>query len=376
MTLRLRQPVTRWLAASTTACVMLLLVAACSRGGAGYSGTLQAEAANVGSTVGGRVLAVLVSDGQVVHKGQVLVSFDPKDQRAVLNQAQGALAQAQAALADLLAGARPEDIAKANAQAAQAQHIYEQTQITAPHQITEAQAQVHQAAAAAADAAANAARAQALYADGYTSAQQRDAAVTADRQAQAQLRSAQAQLAAVQSGSAPQGVEAARQAYAAAAANAALVAAGARPDQIQQARAAVEAARAGVQAAQARLAEMTVRSPADGIVNGMNLHPGDLVPAGASVTTIDEFVDPYVRIYVPQSDLGKLHIGQAVTVISDAFPGRTFQGSIETIDQTAQFTPRDVQTAQDRANLVFGVKVRVHDPDRVLRGGTTAEVTL
>lgn len=356
--------------------ISLTLAAACGHNSGSYSGTLQSESADVGSTVGGRVTAVLVTDGQIVKKAQILVRFDDKDQRAALEQARGALAQAQAQLSDLLAGSRPQDIAKANALAAQAQHVYQQAQSTAPDQIAQAQAQVHQAAAAAADADANAARAQQLYANGYTSAQQRDAAVTSDKQAQAQLRAAQAQLAAVRSGSASQGVESARQAYEAAAANAALVAAGARPDQIAQARAAVVAAQGGVQAAQARLTEMTVRAPADGVINGLNLRAGDLVPAGASVTTIDEFIDPYVRIYVTQSDLGRMQVGQAVSVRSDALPKQTFSGSVEMIDQTAQFTPRDVQTAEDRANLVFGVKVRVHDPQRLLRGGTTAEVSL
>ena len=355
---------------------LIVFGAACGHNNGTYSGTLQAESADVGSTVGGRVIAVLVADGQIVKKGQIVVQFDDKDQRAAVAQARGTLAQAQSQLADLLAGSRPEDIAKANALAAQAQHAYQQAAGTAPDQINQAQAQVHQAAAAAADASANAARAQQLFANGYTSAQQRDAAVATDKQAQAQLRAAQAQLAQVRSGSASQGVEAARQAYEAAAANAALVAAGTRPNQIAQARAAVLAAQGGLQAAQARLIEMTVRAPADGVVNGLNLRAGDLVPGGASVATIDEFVDPYVRIYVAQSDLGRVQVGQSVTVRSDALPKQTFQGSIEVIDQSAQFTPRDVQTAEDRANLVFGVKVRVHDPQRMLRGGTTAEVSL
>jgi len=363
-------------AAVVITALALALSSGCGRGDSSYSGTLQAESADVGSTVGGRVTAVLVTDGQIVHKSQVLVRFDDKDQRAALAQARGVMAQAQAQLDDLLAGPRPEDIAKANSLAAQAQHDYIQAQITAPQQITQAQALVHQASAAATDAAANAARAKQLYADGYMSAQQRDAAIAADQQAQAQLRSAQAQLAAVESGSAPQGVEAARQAYQAAAANAALVAAGARPDQIAQARAAVAAAQGTVQAAQARLIEMTVHAPADGVVDALNLRAGDLVQAGASVATINEFVDPYVRIYVPQSQLGQLQIGQHVSVRSDALPKQTFDGSVEMIDQTAQFTPRDVQTSEDRANLVFGVKVRVHDPQRIMRGGTTAEVSL
>ncbi len=358
------------------AAIACAAIAACGRGAATYSGTLQAESANVGSTVGGRVTAVLASDGQTVRKGQTIVRFDPKDQRAALAQAQGQLAQAQAALNDLLAGPRQQDIEKADAQAAQAQAAYEQAYITAPHQITESAANANQARAAALQARRDANRARQLYSGGAISAQAYDAAASADRQAHARLVSAQAQLAAAQTGSVPQSVVAARQAYQAAAANAALVAAGARPDQIQQARDAVASAQAGVAAAKARLAEMAVVAPADGIVNSLDLRAGDLVPPGASVASVDEFIDPFVRIYVPQSLLGASNIGQHVTVRSDALPTRPFDGHIESIDSQAQFTPRDVQTAEDRANLVFGVKVRVHDPDRVLRGGTTVSVSL
>jgi membrane fusion protein YbhG len=361
-----------WFAAAACA----LALGACSRGGTTYSGTLQAEAPNIGSTVGGRVVALHAITGQHVTRGQIIVELDPKDQRAALAQAQGQLAQAQSTLADLLAGPRPQDIAKADAQAAQALHQYQQAALTGPHQITEAAANLNQAQAAAVQAKHDADRSRELFNGGAISAQAMDAADSANRQAQARVTAARAQYVAAQSGSVPQSVDAARQAYEAAAANAALVAAGTRPDQIAQAQAAVETALAGVQAAKARLVEMTVRAPAEGIVNGLSLRVGDLVPAGAAVATIDEFKDPYVYIYVPQSKLGQVQIGQSVAVRSDAFPGRTFEAHVEAVDQTAQFTPRDVQTAEDRANLVFGVKVRVHDPNHELRGGTTAEVGL
>ncbi|HEV2909677.1 MAG TPA: efflux RND transporter periplasmic adaptor subunit [Candidatus Eremiobacteraceae bacterium] len=362
--------------AATCATLALLALVACSRGQTSYSGTLQSESADVGSTVGGRVIAVLASDGEKVSKGQTIVRFDPKDQQAALVQAQGQLAQAQANLADLLAGPRQQDIEKANAQAAQAQHVYQQAQLTGPHQITEAAANLRQARAAAVQAHRDADRSRQLYAGGAISAQANDAALSAERQAQARYTAAQAQFVAAQTGSVPQSVAAAGQAYEAAAANAALVAAGTRPEQIQQARDAVRTAQGLVAGAKARLAEMVVAAPADGIINSLDLRAGDLVPAGASVATVDEFVDPFVRIYVAQASLGVLKVGQQVTVRSDAFPGRTFDGRVESIDSSAQFTPRDVQTAEDRANLVFGVKVRVHDPDRVLRGGTTASVAL
>lgn len=353
-----------------------IALAACARPASTYSGTLQAESANVGSTVGGRVVAVPVADGQAVHRGDVIVRFDPEDQRAALAQAQGTLAQARATLADLLAGPRPQDIEKANAQAAQAQAGYQQALLTAPHQITEAAANFKQAKAADVQAKHDVDRAALLFRGGAISAQAYDAALSNDRQARARLASAQAQFEAARTGSVPQGVAAALQTYQAAAANAALIAAGTRPDQIQAARDAVVSAQGLVGAANARLAEMTVLAPADGIINSLDLRAGDLVPAGASVASVDEFVDPFVRIYVSQSMLGEVKVGQHVSVHSDALPARSFDGHVEQIDSSAQFTPRDVQTAEDRADLVFGVKVRVSDPDRVLRGGTTVSVSL
>jgi len=362
-------------ACATLALPVLLALVACSRAQTSYSGTLQSESANVGSTVGGRIVAVLVSDGQRVKKGDAIVRFDPKDQKAALTQAQGQLAQAQANLADLLAGPRQQDIEKADAQAAQAQAVYQQALLTAPHQIAEASANLKQAQAAAAQAQHDADRARTLFYGGAISAQALDAALSATRQAHARLVSAQAQFEAARTGSVPQGIDAARQTYEAAAANAALVAAGTRPDQIQQARDAVKSARGLVGAAKARLAEMTVTAPADGIINDLDLRPGDLVAAGASVASVDEFVDPFVRVYVPQSMLGPMRVGQRVSVHSDALPKRSFDGHVEAIDSSAQFTPRDVQTAEDRADLVFGIKVRVSDPERVLRGGTTVEVS-
>jgi len=248
--------------------------------------------------------------------------------------------------------------------------------------VREAQADLGSAHAAEIRAVRDYQRDEVLFRQGAISAQTADAALADARSsigarvaAAARLRSARAAAHAVQSGSAAESVASAGQSAEAADANLALVKEGARPDQIAQAQAALAAAVAAEAEAQARLDECAVQSPASGIVDGLDLHAGDLVNAGAAVATIDEFADPWVRIYVSQSDLGRFAVGSALRVRSDANPGRTFTGRVETIDQTAQFTPRDVQTSSDRADLAFGIKVRIHDPDRVLRSGTTVEVS-
>ncbi|MDE2573017.1 MAG: HlyD family efflux transporter periplasmic adaptor subunit, partial [bacterium] len=115
-------------------------------------------------------------------------------------------------------------------------------------------------------------------------------------------------------------------------------------------------------------------APADGVLRNLDLRPGDIVEPGAAVAVVDEFLDPYVRIYVPQRALGSFVVGRGVEVRSDALAGRRFNGTIEEVDTNAQFTPRNVQTAEDRGDLVFGVKIRIHDPKRMIYGGTTVEV--
>ena len=372
------------------ACSVLGAACAARGGGFAYSGTVQANAASIGSTSGGRVTGLEAVDGQRVRKGQAVVVFDDRQLKAAYASAVATRDQAYAALRDLEAGPRPEDVARARAAAAQALSAYRKAQLDEPQAVQSARSAVQSARAddlaarSASDTAArDEARSRTLYAQGAISSQAMDAARTAADSARgaaeaadARLRTATAQLAAVAHGSAAQTVRSAAEGAAAAQADLALVVAGARPDQVRQARAAARAADANVAAAAARLDETRVLAPADGIVDGLDLRPGDLVPAGAAVAQIDEFGDPWVRIYVTQSDMTRVKVGAAVRVRSDALDGRVFDGRIETIDAQAQFTPRDVQTAEDRADLAFGVKVRIHDPDRALRAGTTVEVAL
>jgi len=368
----------------------LLLCESCSNNRYAYSGTLQPESASVGSTIGGRVIGVEATDGQRVQRGQILLRLDDKDQRAALGAAVSQEAQAAAALADLEAGPRPEEITRARAAEAQAKAQYDKALLASPHELSVARDNVRQARGARAQAqatnnqaTANFERAQRLFSAGAISAQAFDEARAAQAYAQGALVAARAhvgaaiaQLNEARKASLPQDVVAAQQFYASAVANRQLVEAGARPQALVQARAALDAAKAGVAAAESRLAEMVVRAPTDGIVESLDLLPGDLVGPRAQVAVVREFRDPFVRIYVAQHDLGKVAVGASVRVRSDALGGDVFDGTIEQIDQDAQFTPRDVQTAEDRADLAYGVKVRVYDPDRKLHGGTTVEVAL
>ena len=361
--------------------VMVAFLASCSSDRFAYSGTLQTESARVGSTIGGRVTGIFASDGQRVKAGQVLVELDASGQQAALAAARSQVAQARAALADLLAGPRPEEVARALAAEASAKAVFDKT----PQELHVARDNLRQAQAALAQAHAQYHQAtlayermQRLYAEGAIAAQARDDARATYQSAAAAVRSQRAAVAAaharlIEAQTADTAV--AQQSYSSAVANRQLVQAGARPDQVGQARAAVDAALANVAAAQTNLREMTIRAPADGVIDSLDLRVGDLLGPRAQVAIVRELREPYVRIYVAQHDLGKISVGQTVEIRSDAL-AESFSGRIEQIDQDAQFTPRDVQTREDRADLTYGVKVRVHDPKARLPGGTTVEVAL
>lgn len=366
------------------------LVSCGSRAQDTYSGTLQQPSAGVGSTLGGRVVQVPVSDGASVRAGDVLLRFDDAQPRSALVSANARLGQARAALADLLSGPRPADLAHAQALAQQQRAQAELAQSTAPYQAAvlrdqrrQAFSRVSEARAGAVQAHADAERMRALFATGDVSAQQRDAAIARERQTSAQVANARAAARAAQSQvsnalavTLPQNAAAAQSGYRAALEQYRSLAAGARPDQVREANATVGAAQADVTAAQVRLAETVVRAPSDGVVTALDLHPGDLVAPGASIATVEGGGNPYARIFIPQAKLGSVTVGAHLAVRSDALPAASFDGVVEQIDSQAQFTPENVQTASDRAVLSFGVKVRVRDPQRQLHAGTTVEVAV
>ncbi len=380
----------RLLAVIASLSSLLLQTSCASHNDFPYSGTLLRESAAVGSTAGGRVTRVLVSSGARVRAGQIILTLDDAQARAAVAAARDQSRAAEATFEDDLAGPRASDIARADAQAAQSQAQYEQLRLSVGSRTAAARAQVRANAAGLSQAQANAGlaartaqRQRELYAGGAVSLQSADNAEAASRAARAAeataralFHASQSEAATVESADVPQQTQAALEAYLAAAAQAATIRAGTRPDQIQSARAQALEAQANLDLATARLAECTVRAPGDGVVSSLDLHRGDIVAPGASVATVDEFVDPYVRIYVRQDDLTRFAVGTAVHVRADTSPGKTFDGVVAQVDSNAQFTPRDVQTPEDRADLTFGVKIRVRDPGNILHGGTTASVAV
>ena len=151
---------------------------------------------------------------------------------------------------------------------------------------------------------------------------------------------------------------------------------GYRKEEIAQARAGVEMARARVELLKTRLGETVIKSPVDAIVEVLDLEPGDLVGAGRPVATLLLTDGLWVRAYVPEARLGFVRLGLNVAVRVDSFPRRNFSGTVRRIHRQAEFTPRNVQTTEERVLQVFQMEVVVEDPDRVLRPGMNADIVI
>lgn len=327
------------------------------------SGTIEARTIRVGSRVGGRVRAVHAREGDRVRPGQPIVTFEDQELAADV-------AQARATLEKLQRGYRPEEIAEARAAAARAgAELAERRRGYRAEQVAAARAQVRRARAEADRALADRQRIETLLAEGVASAQQRDEARAAHEAAGALVRQVGEQLAELERGYRPEQIAAAEARARETQAALQRFERGFRREDVEQARAALDAA-------EARYLERLVVSPADAFVEVLDVRPGDLVAPSAPVATLLELEQLYLRVYVPEPDLGRVHVGQRAEVRLDALPGRVFDAAVDQISHKAEFLPRNVQTREERAHQVFGVKLRVRDPSGAVRAGMAADATL
>ncbi|HTU68836.1 MAG TPA: HlyD family efflux transporter periplasmic adaptor subunit [Candidatus Baltobacteraceae bacterium] len=353
----------------------VLALAGCNASPPGFSGTVQTEYVSVGSTVGGRVIATEVSAGQTVRRGAIIVRLDPALPQAQYEEALAQERAAQDALRALRSGTLPSQIEQARGSRLATRANYTQTVGGAKDRITAARAALANARANAVLAERNYQRTSSLTATGDVSRQSLDEARAARDQARAGVRQAQAQLTQLERADIPGETAAARANAVAARRSYEALANGARPAQLAQAQAQVRDAAASAAHALAELREATVSAPTGGVVASFNLHPGDILAANQIAAIIDTFADPYVYIYASQGDLQRIRSAKSLIVHSDAGAG-TFSGRVEAYDRTAQFTPQNVETEDQRAELVYGVKIRIHDPEHELLDGTTVTVTL
>lgn len=290
------------------------------------SGTVEATEAALGFQTPGRIERVGPSEGDRVRAGDELAWLDRTELDARRAQAVAQLGAARAVLAELEAGSRSEELAQAREAARAAEQRY-------------------------ADARRDLDRVQRLFQGGAVSQEALDKATLALEVATAQRDQAAQQYQLVQTGP--------------------------RPERITAQRALAAQAQAAVQQADAALANAVIKAPFDGVVTVRDREPGETVGAGAPVLTIMNLSDRWVRIYIREDRIGAVHIGQPATITADTYPGKEYGGSVSFISSEAEFTPRNVQTTEERVKLVYAVKVRVTgDPGNELKPGMPADVRL
>lgn len=345
----------------------LLAVAAYSMGwfhrdtGLQGSGTVEARNIRVGSKVGGRIDKVLVREGDAVEPGQVLVTFDDKELQATLSEMRAAAEKAER-------GFRPEEIAEARAAAAQARAEYEQrTNGYRQDDIDAAKADFDRATADETRTHLDFQRYDALAQKDLVSKQQRDTAEANWKMALAQKQNAQHKLDELKKGYRPEEIAAAEARYHQTQATLEKFERGNRRED-------VAAAKAALALEEARYRERQVVAPSAANVEVLDVRPGDLIAPNTPIATLLERDQIYVRIYIPETQIGHVQLGEKAEIRVDSFPSQVFHGVVEQINQQAEFLPRNVQTREERVHQVFGVKVRIDDPSRRVRAGMAADV--
>jgi multidrug resistance efflux pump len=291
-----------------------------------WSGTVEADTIDVGSRVGGRVLEVEAREGDVVSAGQALVTLEKGDLPAQRLIAVGQLEQAQAALA----------------------RVWSRVVPTARRaEIAQARARLEAEAAALEKAKLDAERVRKLFAGGAATRVDVDNATLALRSSAAQEAAQRAQLETLLHGT---------------------------PEDVRSAQGLVDAAQGRVQQIDVMLDELVIRVPRPARVESLRLRPGDILAPNAAAAKLLEATQLYVRIYVPETQIGRIRPGMTIPIYVDSFPRRAFKGRVESVAHEGEFTPRNLQTADERADQVFASRVRIEEGADVLRAGMAAFV--
>jgi len=322
-------------------CAAAMVVSACgkqeSKGNPRVSGQVEATEVQVSPEIGGRILEVPAAEGNRVKRGDVVARLDTRDIDLAIQRAQADRAGVEAQLRLVQAGSRVEDIRQADAQAA-----------AAAAEAAAAQAEL-------ASAETDLQRFETLLQSRSGSQKQRDDAATRRALARDRLASARARE------------NAAREA-------AAKLRAGARREEIDAARARVAAADAQIASLEKNKADATVLAPMDGFVSERVLDPGEVVAPRSPIVVLVDLDHAWAEVFVDEPQVSRLKLGQPATVFTDA--GGSIPGKVSFISSKAEFTPRNVQTAQDRSKLVYRVKIAVDNSQGVLKQGMPVEAEI
>lgn len=352
------------------------------------SGTIEATEVAVSFKVPGRVIARPADEGQRLQAGDPVARLESRELEAEVDRLRAALAATQTrlpqiateiALQEALTGAR---IAEAEAAlAVRREGLAELRAGTRPQELQRAQAELREAQAVMENAGAEARRMEALLRDGGVSAQTRESAQTAYRVAVERHRNALERLDLLREGPRREEIRRAEAEVAQAQAALLLAQAGAlettrKRQELATAHAAIARDRAALAAAEAQLGYTLLVSPQAGTVLRKHVEPGEMIAAGTPAITLADLENIWLKIYIPEPRLGQVKLGQAAEISTDSYPAKRYRGRVTFINSEAEFTPKNVQTQEERVKLVFAVKIRVDNPDQELKPGMPADARL
>lgn len=341
------------------------------------SGNIELTDAQLSFKIPGRLLERLVDEGTPVTKDQLLARLDPADQELAVAQAEANLAYAKAVLAELEAGSREQEIRQAKAAVDLARAGLEELERgSRPQEIASAEDAVAQSKAESERLETDRKRYEALLAQGAVSTQQYDAIRTAATVAAEQYASAKEMHDLVVEGPRREKIDQARAALKQAEERYALVEEGPRAESIEQARAKAGTAEEQLKQAKQMLAYTELHAPFDGIVLSKSAEPGEYLNPGTPVVTVGEMDRVWLRAYINETDLGRVRLGQKVKVTTDSFPGKTYEGTLGFLSSEAEFTPKTVQTFEERVKMVYRVKIDLENPNQELKLGMPADAII
>jgi HlyD family secretion protein len=352
------------------------------------SGRIEVTEVNVSSKVTGRVAALRVDEGADVTAGQLIAELEGEELEAQLRQAKAALqsAEARQVQARITLEVEPTTIRTQIRQADENLRAAEERlrMLKAgfrTQEVEEGRANLRQAQARLEIARLTRDRFRDLLADGAVAKQDLDRAESDFQAAEAAVRAASQRLNMLEEGSRAEdiGMAQAERDRAAAALEAARVNAASldlRQQDVRVAEAAVREAQANVRRLETQVTELKVLAPLDATVLTKAVEAGEVVAAGKPLVLLGDLDHPWIKIYVPETQLGKVGLGATARILVDSFPNQPFQGTVSWISDQAEFTPKNVQTAEERVNLVYAVKITIKNAERKLKAGMPADAEL
>jgi HlyD family secretion protein len=352
------------------------------------SGHIEVTEVDMSFRLPGHVTHLFVDEGAQVKRGDVLAELDMETLKARYDQAQALVKELEIRQASLaLSIELKEEVLQAEIERAQAGKSaafarYQSLKTGSREQeIAEAAAARERARYEWGNRQRDAERLKELYEARIISASQYDAAITAAEAAEAAYEAAEERYKLVKAGPREELVREGKANLAGS--DAVLSAAEAARREVESMKldlkalqAQTEQARAQVAMAQEDLRKSRLYAPFDGFVTVKDVEEQEYVQAGTPVLTLAHLDEVWVKTYVPETQLGKVRLGQKAEVISDTFPGKSYSGLVTYISPEAEFTPKNVQTKEERVKLVYRIKVNMENPNQELKPGMPVDVIL